>query len=230
MNFRRWATRVLLFAVFVLTMSMVSRVLPTKEEAQAYILSKGAWGSVFFVLLFAVGNPCFLPSIVLFITAGVVWPVAQAWALSFCGALTASTVGFIMGKYVVGVCAAEKHFPAMFFEYNDKLKDHPVLAVALSRFIFFLSPPVHWFYGVSDVDFPRYLLGTALGILPSLTLWICVGVRLIMTQNWTVLVGIGIGYVLVKMVIIYSLHKKFWKKAAAEEPTETSPLTYITTL
>ena len=137
------------------------------ERARAMLLELGIWAPILYVLAFSLLEPFFVPGIAFIIPGSVVWSFPTLFALSWLGSIGAGIVGFSFARYL-GRQYVERHLPARFHEYDQRIADRALRTVILVRLIFFLTPPAHWMLGLSQARFGPFLLGTAIGFLPGM--------------------------------------------------------------
>ena len=138
----------------------------TIENLRGLEATLGPWAPIAFVAAFIIGELLQVPSIFWVLCAGLIWPWWYALPLSFAGAMLAATVAFLVARYILGDKFHEK-LPKQFEGLNRGLQRSPFKAVLMIRLTTFLHPVVHWVLAASPIGLPVFLLGTALGILPS---------------------------------------------------------------
>lgn len=147
-----------------------------KEPArfQATLRDLGGLGMVAYVAVFAVTQPFGMPGIALCLVASLIWPPWVAGALAMTGFLLASSLSFGFSRAMGREWVAKK-LPPKLRAWDDRIERHGVLAIVVLRVLFFGSQLVHLLLGVSKVRFPTYLVGSALGYLPGVTLLVIFG-------------------------------------------------------
>ncbi|HEV7735411.1 MAG TPA: VTT domain-containing protein [Candidatus Binatia bacterium] len=139
---------------------------------RALVEAWGPFGPLVFIGVFVAGF--FIPGPeILFAALGVVLfgPVA-GFVYAFLAAMIGTTVTFAIVRYTAQdyMQKAMRDRFASLRALDDRLEHQGVRTVALLRLLLFLSPPLNWALGASRVPMWRYMLGTALGILPGLTM------------------------------------------------------------
>ena len=129
----------------------------------------GPWAYVLFVATIAVLQPLGIPAIFWILPAALIWPFPVAFPLSMTGAVCAASVGFFLARYLARDWVAAR-LPERIRRHDEKIAANGLRAVVLARLVFRMSPPLHWLFGLSRVSLHAYLLGTVLGILPSIFL------------------------------------------------------------
>ncbi|MDQ3195993.1 MAG: TVP38/TMEM64 family protein [Pseudomonadota bacterium] len=154
-------------------------LLPVKEWAEAFqkwIEGLGVWGVVAFGVAYVVATVLAIPASPLTLVAGLAFGM---WGFPL--VVVAATIGAALAFLVARYLAREK-VKAM-VEKRPKLKavdqavtDEGWKIVALMR----LSPLVpfnlqNYLFGVTEVDFKRYVAATFVGIMPGSMLYVYVG-------------------------------------------------------
>ncbi len=139
------------------------------DRARAALEDLGVWAPVLYVLAFALLEPFFVPGIAFMIPGGFVFSFPQLFALSWMGSVGAGIVGFSFAR-TLGREFAESRIPERLRRYDEQLATNGLRTVILVRLVLFLAPPAHWLLGLSQVRFPTFVLGTAIGFLPGIGL------------------------------------------------------------
>jgi uncharacterized membrane protein YdjX (TVP38/TMEM64 family) len=141
------------------------------------LLDLGAWGAIAFVLTYALIQPFGIPGTVFVIAASLVWPWAEAFALSMIGTMAATTVGFSFSRFVARDWVSGI-VPARFRRYDDALARRAFTTVFLLRLVFWMAPLLNAFFGVSKVRFATHFWASLLGYIVPLILISIFGERL----------------------------------------------------
>lgn len=169
------------------------------ERLSALLRRAGPWGPVCYVALFALLEPFGVPGIAFVLPAVAVWPLGQAWLLSWLGAIGAGVVGFAFARSI-GRTWVERHLPERFRRFDERLETRGVVTVVVVRLIFFLAPPAHWLLGLSRVGFAPFVLGSAVGFAPGMLVLVLFGggfLALLQTHPiWAGAVFVAVGLVL----------------------------------
>ena len=106
----------------------------------------------------------------MFIVPGaVLWSYPQLVVLSWLGSIGAGIVGFSFARYLGRDFVAHR-LPKRLHAYDERLVTNGLRTVIFVRMTLFLAPPAHWLLGLSQVRFPAFVLGTAIGFLPGIAL------------------------------------------------------------
>lgn len=144
------------------------RLFTEPARTKQLLLELGPWGYLAFILAYAVLQPFGVPGTVFILVAPLIWPWPVAFALSMAGTMAASVVGFSFARFVARDWVSER-IPARFRAYNDALEKRGFTTVVTLRFLFWMPPLLHAFFGISRVPFWTHFWGSAVGyILPLL--------------------------------------------------------------
>ena len=163
-------------------------------EVKRALVALGPWGYLAFLGAYTVLQPFGVPGTVFVFAAPLIWPWPVAFALNMTGTLSASVVGFSFARFVARDWVAPR-IPARFRAYDEALEKRAFVTVAVLRFIFWMPPLLHAFFGVSRVRFSTHFWGSAVGYLVPLFLVSFFGERLFDTarevsvETW---VGLGV--------------------------------------
>ena len=140
------------------------------------LVSLGPWGYVAFVAAYAALQPFGFPGTVFILAAPLIWPWPIAYGLSMAGTMAASVVGFLFARFVARDWVAAR-IPERFRRYNDALGRRAFVTVFLLRLVFWMPPPLHAFFGVSQVRFATHFWGSLAGYALPLLLISAFGER-----------------------------------------------------
>lgn len=166
------------------------------------LIALGAWGYLAFVLTYATLQPFGVPGTVFVVAAPLIWPWPTAFALSMLGTMCASTVGFSFARFIARDFIAPR-IPTRFRKYDDALAERAFTTVFVLRFVFWMPPLLHAFFGVSKVRFATHFWGSFFGYLAPLFLLSFFGQKLFdamknaPTSAWVavgavVVIGVGL--------------------------------------
>jgi uncharacterized membrane protein YdjX (TVP38/TMEM64 family) len=155
----------------------------------------GPWGYLAFIAAYAVLQPFGVPGTVFVMAAPLIWPWPIAYGLSMTGTMAASVVGFSFARFVARDWIATK-VPARFRKYDDALARRAFTTVLVLRFVFWMPPLLHAFFGVSRVRFWTHFWGSLVGYAVPLFLVSFFGeklfafVKALPVGAW---IGVGVG-------------------------------------
>ena len=134
----------------------------------------GILGPLIFVLVMWCTQPLGVPGFVYMVPAGIVWPYPLAIALSWIGNLGASYIAFSFARWFARDWVRYRIPPRM-HRYDDRLEQGGLRPVILLRLVFGQLPPADWLLGVTKVTQRNFLIGTAIGIIPGVVLFVVLG-------------------------------------------------------
>lgn len=149
-------------------------VFTDRDRLRDLMTGSGAWGPIAFVASTGALHMIGFPALVFVYVAGLVWPVWAAVALSFWGAFLGAFLGFAFARWV-GHGWVESHLPDRFRRYDERLAEQALGTVTLVRLFTFMNPATDWFFGLSSVRVRDYLIGSAIGLLPTVLFVVVVG-------------------------------------------------------
>jgi uncharacterized membrane protein YdjX (TVP38/TMEM64 family) len=135
-------------------------------ELRALIERSGAWGVALFAALFAVGALLYVPGLLFVAAAVLAWGRLRGGLYAYAAALLAATLSFILVRAIGGRPLAEIRSPRIRAALA-RLERQPIFAVALLRAFFLAAPLINYTLALSTIGASEYLLGTALGLVPS---------------------------------------------------------------
>jgi uncharacterized membrane protein YdjX (TVP38/TMEM64 family) len=175
---------------------LLAEIADPKSLAQD-LVALGAWGYVAFILAYAFVQPFGLPGAAFVVAASLVWPWQISFPLSMIGTMAASVIGFSFSRFVARDWVAAK-IPARFKKYDAALERSAFRTVVLLRLVFWTSPPLHAFFGISRVPFWTHFWASLLGYVVPLLLISFLGNEMfdsaghLQTKAWPILVVLGL--------------------------------------
>lgn len=133
------------------------------------LLSLGVGGYVAFVVAYATLQPFGVPGTVFIVAAPLIWSWPVAFALSMVGTMLASVVGFSFARFVTRDWISRR-IPQRFRRYEASLEQRGFATVVILRFVFWMPPLLHAFFGVSRVRFWTHFWGSFIGYMVPLFL------------------------------------------------------------
>jgi uncharacterized membrane protein YdjX (TVP38/TMEM64 family) len=131
------------------------------------LVGLGVAGYLAFVVTYALLQPFGVPGTIFVAAAPLIWPWPTAFALSLVGTMAASVVGFSFARFLARDWVSSR-IPQRLRRYDEALHRNAFQTVVLLRMILWMPPPLHWFFGVSRVDFGTHFWGSLLGYVPPL--------------------------------------------------------------
>lgn len=143
------------------------------EGVRRTVEAYGLLGVAAFVVLFAVGELLHVPGLVFVAAAVALWGPALGGGAAAVGALVSLVTSFVVVRGVGG-----SHRPEVRWAFVQRLlsglERRPIATVAFLRAVLILSPPVTYALALSPVRFRDYLVGSAVGLVPPLSIAVVV--------------------------------------------------------
>lgn len=133
------------------------------------LVELGGWGYVVFILAYAALHPFGVPGTVFVLAAALIWPWPVAFALSMVGTMCGTVIGFSFARFVARDWVSSR-IPASIKKYEATLERRGFLTVAVLRFVLWMPPWLHAFFGISRVKFATHFWGSFVGYLVPLFL------------------------------------------------------------
>ncbi|RMG06770.1 MAG: DedA family protein [Planctomycetota bacterium] len=137
----------------------------TVAGLRAEVAAAGGWGVLLYALAFCGGYLLTVPGMFFVAVAVTAYGPVPGGLLGYGCALLAISCNFWAGRLLGG-----QDLGALRWRWARRLlarlDARPVRAVAVSRLVFMLTPPFDYGLGLSSVDYPAFLLGSALGLVP----------------------------------------------------------------
>jgi uncharacterized membrane protein YdjX (TVP38/TMEM64 family) len=146
----------------------------THENIHRLLGESGAWGPALYVLAFALLEPFGVPGAVFVLPASLAWPTELAVAMSVLGATGAGVTSFVLARGVLGD-KFEQRLPARLRLFTATAREHPLRTVIAVRVLFGLAAPAHWALALSGVRFAPFVIGSLIGFVPPMTLFVVFG-------------------------------------------------------
>jgi uncharacterized membrane protein YdjX (TVP38/TMEM64 family) len=137
------------------------------DRLRALLATMGPWAYLLFVVTFAVIHPFGVPALLWVLTAAVLWPFWIAFSLSLAGAALGGSVAFLFARYLAREWVAAR-LPLRLRRYDERLEAHGLTAVIVIRLVLRVNPATPLMLGLSRVRYDKFLLGTVVGLVPSI--------------------------------------------------------------
>ncbi len=131
------------------------------------LVAMGGYGYLLFIVSYMFLQPFGVPGTVFILAAPLIWPWPVAFLLSMTGTMAASVVGFSFARFVARDWIARR-IPERFRRYDEALEKKAFTTVFVLRFVFWMPPLLHAFFGVSKVRFSTHFWGSLLGYIVPL--------------------------------------------------------------
>jgi uncharacterized membrane protein YdjX (TVP38/TMEM64 family) len=178
------------------------------------LVDLGAWGWLAFVVAYALLQPFGVPGTVFIIAAPLIWPWPIAFALSMIGTMAASVIGFNFARFV-GRDFIAPRIPQRFRKYDEALEKRAFATVFTLRFIFWMPPLLHAFFGVSRVSGWTHFWGSLVGYVVPLFLVSYFGQRLF---DWVRTAPLWVWLVFPAIVLVFAI--VWWRRSLRDAEAE----------
>lgn len=152
--------------------------LSDQDAFQERIQGWGALAPIGFVAIMWVVQPFGVPGVVFMVPASLVWSAPVACALSWIGNMGASTIAFEATRRV-GQDWVRSRIPERLHRFDDRLAAGGVWPILLLRLVTGQIPAADWLLGVSSVRRVPFLIGTGIGVIPTIVLMVVFGADII---------------------------------------------------
>jgi uncharacterized membrane protein YdjX (TVP38/TMEM64 family) len=173
----RWWARPLVLGSLLVAGVVVATVvgLPTVEDLRAAVTGAGWAAPVLYAALYAGLTLTPAPATVLTIAAGLLFGVPEGFAVVMTGAFVGASTAFGMSR-ALGRQAVARLDSDRLRRLDGLLDRHGLLAIIGVRLVPVLPfGPLNYACGLTDVRVRDYLLGTAIGILPTALAFVTIG-------------------------------------------------------
>jgi uncharacterized membrane protein YdjX (TVP38/TMEM64 family) len=131
---------------------------------------------VIFIVVYAVMVVCLLPTLPMNLGAGLIWGPYWGGVLTVIGAGTGAACAFLAARYLASDYLNKKFSNSAWTWLREEIQQKEWKAVAFTR----LNPifpfgPSSYFFGLTQIQFGRYILTTILSIAPLSMLFSAVG-------------------------------------------------------
>lgn len=137
----------------------------TTDHLKPAIEQAGGWGIALYFGAFSVGLLVHVPGLA-FVAVGTLafgWQVGAS--LSYCGAVFAVCVNFLVARAVGGKVLGEIKHPRM-KRMLAGLEARPIRTIIVLRLLFLMLPLLNYALAFSNTRFRDYLIGSAIGLAP----------------------------------------------------------------
>jgi phospholipase D1/2 len=153
----------------------LSKLRPEQIAQWLEAFEKFGWAPGVFVAAYVVGGLVMFPVTLLGAASAIVFPPLTAVSVTFTGIMLSAALLYWIGAKLIGERTAKRLAPVV-ERVKEKLTDQGVITIAALRMVP-LAPftLVNIAAGCIGVRFRDYILGTALGVAPGMTLVVLFG-------------------------------------------------------
>jgi len=137
-----------------------------EQLIRARIAELGPLGPLVFVLAFALLQPLGPSGHIFAVAASLVWSPIVAFGLALAGGVGSQVVGFLFYRHVAADWARSL-IPERLLGHEERLVARPIRTVTVIRLFTFTWPVVSALLGVSRIRFAPMLIGTTIGLAPT---------------------------------------------------------------
>lgn len=140
-----------------------------QASLKSWVKESGPLGFIGLIAAFSVGMLIQVPGM-LFVGVSI-WVYGQTLGaiLAHLGGVVALSVSFLVARTVGG-----RPLGAMKNKWAQKvfarLDEHPISTVAILRLVFWFGPPINYALAFSNIKFRDYVIGSAIGLIPIVTI------------------------------------------------------------
>ncbi|MEN6334564.1 MAG: TVP38/TMEM64 family protein [Phycisphaerales bacterium] len=159
---------------------VVGPVLPWIIDLFEGIASLGSWGPAALIGFYVISCVLLIPASIPTLAAGILFGVVKGSLVAMAGGTAGACVAYWVGRllardWVARRVAKNRQFTAL----DNAVDEHGIKVVILSR----LSPIapyaiLNYVFGLTKVSFWKYVLGTVIGVLPAMVMYVYVGAGL----------------------------------------------------
>ncbi len=224
-KFGKW----IVIALVVITLSILSAVLPVKEwirEFIGWVQQLGPLGVIVFIIAYALATVLFLPGWIFTVSAGLIYGVVVGTLVALSGAIIGATLAFLVARYLLrqNIEDITKKNPR-FAAIDEAIGKNGWKIVGLLR----LSPLIpfnlsNYFYGITSIRFGAYVLVSAVGMIPGTLLYAYLGAigqagvsgSVAHHGKWQyVLLGLGLVATIAVTILVSRIARNALKKSGA---------------
>ena len=183
-------------------MSFREGLLMAQGDIKGVLMSLGFFAPIVYIIIYIIRPLVFFPTSILTPLSAVVFGPFLAWIYTFIGENIAASVAFLVARYFGGDMVSR------FKKLNlidEELKEHGLRTVIFLRLVpLFPFDVVNFGLGLTSISFKKYVIGTAIGVLPGLTAYIFLGASLLSGMYIVPTIG---GFLLLSFLASYMRRK-----------------------
>lgn len=161
------ALAVLLVLLVFLTRSDMFRENMTKESIGSLLESAGWIAPILFIALFGIGSSMLVPATVFVALGAFLFGTWWGFVFSVLGATLAAMLSFLLAR-TLGHEFAQHFFGETVKKYDKKISENGFVTVFYMRMLLLPFAPLNYGCGLTRVAFRDYVVGTFIGIIPSI--------------------------------------------------------------
>lgn len=171
------------------------------DRLQAIVDAAGIWAPIIYMVIYTICTLLVLPSTALNLMGGAIFGAVGGIGWTSIAAIVAAIIGFAIAR-TVGYGAFSRRLAGRWQAMDAELRQGAVFYMFAIRLVPVLPYGlVNFVAGLTSIRFRDYLLGTALGTVPSVLPFVLLGssgVQMVQTGDvWPLLVALGLTGLLV---------------------------------
>jgi uncharacterized membrane protein YdjX (TVP38/TMEM64 family) len=172
--------RLLIFLLVLVALVFAAWQLPLERlmtDLQAWVADNPRWSFLALAGFIAVGILLMLPASLLMMLSGFLFGIAKGFAAVWLATLFASTGAFLLARTFARPMVERRIARKASFGIIDKaIRRKGFFVVLLTRLILVLPfPALNYTHGLTDVRLRDYVLGTMIGMVPAILLFVYLG-------------------------------------------------------
>lgn len=176
----RKRTRLIIFLLFLAALVVAAWQLPVEQlmtELQAWVDQNRRWSMLAMTVVLVVGILVMFPSSLLMMLSGFLFGVIKGFLVVWIATFFASTAAFLIARKLARPLVARRIASKPSFMAIDRaIRRKGFFVVLLTRLIMVLPfPALNYSHGLTDVRLRDYVLGTMIGMVPGIFLFVFLG-------------------------------------------------------
>ncbi|GEM_PF-2704349 len=170
--------KLILFLLLICAITVFSHVPEVREKFSIEAITSQmdylgeiadrSYGPILFIVIGALILILHMPEIVVIIVGGLVYDYRQAVLYTSLGCIFGSTCTFLIGRFFLRDYFAAKLEASFLKRFVKRLEQDGIATMCMLRMILFLTPPLNWLIGATNISTRDYIIGNAVGIVPWL--------------------------------------------------------------
>ena len=176
-------------------------------------LTRGFWGPLIYILLYALRPLILFPSTILTLAGGFVFGPVLGVLYTIIASNISSTIAFFVGRFFGEGMLKDDGSDGLIQRYARRMRENSFETVMIMRFIFLPYDAVSYLAGFLRIEFWPFILATALGSIPGTIAFIGFGAS-IESFNGALpkLNPVTLGFSVVIFIISIALSRLFKKQ------------------
>lgn len=151
------------------------------DTLQAAMRRAGPWAPLIYVVVYVVATVATVPGTLLTVLGATLFPLGVAYGLVVVGATIGAAVSFVIGRSLGRdavehvLSRAEGDFGERLRAWTARVERNGLLAIAYLRMAYVPFPLLNYAAPLTGVSFRDFTLGTMLGILPGVFVFVFMG-------------------------------------------------------